>query len=518
MRLTSVAIAAGVVAAAFAVGLTAMDWLASDSASAPPPPMLAPPPPLPETTRHSVLLTPIQIPLKAIVDAAERAAPRDFAGKAANPVPQLLQDADISWTAARGAITASGGGNGLTMAAPLAGKLRVTGALSAGAKGALGEALGSLLGGNVAKQIGTINIKAFKADAEIRGTVAMTSRPALTANWRIEPNLAARVDLGDTQLSIAGARVSVPAQTKSAIDRAVNEQLAALQQRIRDDPLLEQSARREWARLCRSIPLHDAAATPSPLWLELKPVRAIAVQPAIDAGNVTLLLGLDAETRITARETKPQCPFPATLELISPRPGRVDIAVPMDLPFTDIDKILAAQLAGKTFPEGKDEAVAVTVKRATVAAAGDRLLISLVVDAKEKRSWFGLGADATVRIWGKPILDPARQTVRLTDIELAVESETAHGLFGAATRAAIPYLEQAVAEKAVIDLKAFATDARQRIGAMIAGLRKTEQGIRVEAAIDSLRLAGIAFDSTKLRIVAEAGGPVQVTVTRLPAF
>lgn len=516
MRLKSVAIAAGVVATAFAATLMAMDWLASDLS--PPAPVLAQLPPLPETTRHSILLAPIKISLKAIADAAERAAPRNFAGKAANPVPQLLQDADINWTAARGAITASGGASGLTMAAPLAGKLKVTGTLSAGAKGAIGEALGSLLGGNVAKQIGTINIKAFKADAEIRGNVAMTSRPALTANWRVEPNLAAQVDLGDTQLSIAGVRVSVPAQTKPAIDRAVNEQLAALQQRIRDDPLLEQNARREWARLCRSIPLHDAAAAPSQLWLELKPTRAIAVQPAIDADNVTLLLGIDAETRITARETKPQCPFPAALDLIPPRPGRVDIAVPVDLPFTDIDRILATQLAGKTFPEGKDEAVAVTVKRATVAAAGDRLLISLVVDAKEKRSWFGLGADATVRIWGKPTLDPARQTVRLTDIKLAVESDAARGLFGAATRAAIPYLEQAVAEKTVIDLKPFAADAGQRIGAMIAGLQKADDGVRVEAAIDSLRLAGIAFDSTKLRVIAEAGGPVKVTVTRLPAF
>jgi hypothetical protein len=192
--------------------------------------------------------------------------------------------------------------------------------------------------------------------------------------------------------------------------------------------------------------------------------------------------------------------------------------VPVDLPFTDINKILASQLVGKTFPEEKDSAVAVTVKRATVAAAGDRLLISLVVDAKEKRSWFGLGADATVHIWGKPALDAKQQTVRLTDIKLAVESEAAYGLFGAPTRAAIPYLEKAVAEKAVIDLKPLAADARQQIGTVIAGLQKKDDGVRVEAAIDSLRLAGIAFDSTKLRIVAEASGAVKVTVTTLPAY
>jgi hypothetical protein len=90
-------------------------------------------------------------------------------------------------------------------------------------------------------------------------------------------------------------------------------------------------------------------------------------------------------------------------------------------------------------------------------------------------------------------------------------------LFGTATRAAIPYLEKAVAEKAVIDLKPLAADARQRIGAVIAGLQKKDDGVRVEAAINSLRLASIAFDSTKLRVIAEASGAVKVTVTALPA-
>jgi hypothetical protein len=192
--------------------------------------------------------------------------------------------------------------------------------------------------------------------------------------------------------------------------------------------------------------------------------------------------------------------------------------VPVDLPFTDLNKILQAQLAGKTFPESGDASVAVTVKRATVAASGDRLLISLVVDAKEKRSWFGLGADATVHIWGKPALDAAQQTVRLTDIKLAVESEAAFGLLGAATRAAIPYLEKAVAEKAVIDLKPLASEARKRIGTLLNDFQKNEDGIRVDAEINSLRLAGIAFDSTKLRVITEAGGAIKVFLTKLPGL
>mgnify|MGYP001122662747 CR=1 FL=1 len=520
MRIKTVVIAVGVVAVSFALSLKARDWFGSDwfgSARSTPAPVLVALPPLPAVTRSSTMLVPIEIPLQAIGTAAERAAPRNFAGKADNPVPQILQNADINWTTARGPITATGAQNALSLTTPLTGALTVKGAISDNAKGAIGNALGSLFGGNVAKQIGSLNIKNVNADAEIRGNVGMTARPALTSNWRIEPNLTAQVNLGDTNLSVAGIRVNVPAQMKPAIDKAVNDQLVGLQQRIRNDPVIEQNARREWAKMCRSIPLQAANAPQPHLWLELRPTKAIAVQPKIDASAVTLTIGINAETRITSAESKPDCPFPATIELIAAQPSRIDIGVPVDMPYTDLNKILDAQLAGKTFPEDGNGSIAVTVKHATVAASGDRLLISLLVDAKEKRSWFGLGAGATIHIWGKPLLDAAQQTVRLTDVKLAVESEAAFGLLGAASQAAVPYLEKALAERAVIDLKPFASNARARIGDMVSGLQKAGDGVRVNAEIASLRLAGIAFDSTKLRVIAEANGTAKVVVTALPA-
>ena len=200
----------------------------------------------------------------------------------------------------------------------------MTGSLSSKATGAVGDALGGLLGGNVAKQIGSVNIKSLNASAEIKGNVTITSRPKLAAAWRIEPNLAAQVTLGDTSLSVAGARVNVPAQVKPLIDKTVGEQLNAVGARIRNDPTFEKNARLQWARICRSIPLQGTGAASSlpPLWLELRPTRAIAAQPRVDASAVTLTLGIEAETRITSAQTKPDCPFPATIAIVPPIPGQ----------------------------------------------------------------------------------------------------------------------------------------------------------------------------------------------------
>jgi hypothetical protein len=509
MRLRTILLAGVVLAGSFIGALKAIDWLAPSVVVKPP--VMTALPPLP-AVRSSTIVVPIAVPLTAIRDLVERAAPRNFAGRADNPLPQLVQNAEIGWTAARGAITVTGAPNALALAAPVTGTITAKGSLSTDAKGAVGNALGKLLGGKVASQIG-VNIKSLNANADIKGSIAMTARPTLLPNWRVEPNLTAQINLGDSSIAIAGARINVPAQVKPAIDKAVNDQLASLQQKIRSDAALETAARREWAKLCRAIPLQGAAV--QGFWLELRPTRALAAQPRIDNAAVTLMLGIEAETRIIAAQTKPDCPFPATIQIVAPEAAGVKVAVPIDIPLSELDRIVEAQLVGKTFPEGGG-ASELTVKRASIAASGDRLLISLSVTAQQKSSLFGLAADASIFIWGKPVLDPAQQTLRLTDLQLAVESEAAFGLLGGAARAAVPYLQKALAEKAVIDLKPAGNNAQRRIGTMIADYQRNEEGLRVAAEISSLQLTDLKFDSSMIRVTAEADGFITVTVTTLP--
>ncbi|SFI22580.1 DUF4403 family protein [Bradyrhizobium sp. Gha] len=518
LNLKTVLIAIGVLAASFLISLKAMDWLSPRATNSAPP--VAELPPLPPASKSSIVVAPVAIALSAIREQAEKASPRNFAGKAENPISQILQDADIAWTAARGPMSVTGDKDVLTLSTPITGKLNATGSLSGKATGALGDALGSVLGGDAAKRIGAINIKNLNASAEIKGNVVVTSRPKLAAAWHLEPNLGAQVNLGDSNLSVAGAKVNVPAQVKPLIDKTVNDQLNVVAERIRSDPSLRENAKVQWAKACRSIPLQGSGSSAGlpPLWLEMKPTRAIAAQPRVDAQNVTLLLGLEAETRVTSTQTKPDCPFPDKISIVPPTGTGVNIGVPIDVPFTEINKLIAAQMVGHTYPEDGSGPVEVTVKNVNVVPSGDRLLISLLVRAKEKKSWLGLGAEATVHIWGRPMLDQAQQTLRLADIQLAVESEAAFGLLGAAARAVVPQMQQALVQKATLDLKPIAANAREKIAAVIADFQKSEDGVKVEAVISSLTLADIAFDSKTLRVVAEAGGTLNVAVTKLPGM
>ncbi len=522
---------------------------------------LPPLPALQPVTRSSFVIAPVAFSITAIRDSMEAAAPRQLLGKDDNPVSALLSAADIGITVGRGPFALTGQPGDLAITTALNGSLKVTGQIATQAgnlvgslagliDGAIGKKepadskddnpisglLSGIFGNNdttanksgggastnnskVGKSVGDATTKVLDQRVDVRGNVIVHSRPALTEDWRLQPNLTVKLDLGDSALQLAGLNINMTEDARPMIDGMVNEQVASLEKWLRNSPIIEQAAREQWAKMCRAIPLGGGNTGMPELWLELRPVHAAAAQPRIDPQNVTLTVGVLAETRISSAETKPNCPFPAKLELVAPMDdGRLQVGLPIDVPFTELDKLLEAQLKGHRYPEDNSSPVDVEVRHVNIGASGDRLLIALDVKAREKKSWFGFGASATVQIWGKPALDAQNQILRLTDLSVDVDSAAAFGLLSAAARAAIPYVRQALADHAVIDLKPFALDARKKIGMALEDFRRNGEDVKVDATVQDLRLTGIQFDSHTLRVIAEANGAARVAVTQLPAM
>jgi hypothetical protein len=293
--------------------------------------------------------------------------------------------------------------------------------------------------------------------------------------------------------------------------------MLALSARVREDPFIENAARSEWTKLCRSVPLDAVAAGARPLWLETRPTRAFASQPRVDANNVTITIGVQADTRVVPEETRPECPFPLKLDLVAPmEQGKIAVGVPIDVPFADLNRLIDTHLKDRTFPEDGSGAAEITVRRAVAAAAGDRIVVSMLVKATERKSWFGLGSEATIHVSGKPALDQDRQALRLDDLALTVESGAAFGLLGAAAKLAVPALQNALARHAVFDLRPALATARKGIERSLTDFRRLGDGIRTDAQITGLRLVGVEFDQQTVRVTAELDGIARVAVTQLP--
>ena len=216
-------------------------------------PAVADTPPLPAASRTSTVIAPIAVANNAIRDALEAQAPRNLVGKRDSPLGDLLGETEVTWNVNRGPLAVSGRADGLAVTTAIAGDLR-----AAGQVGDQVSQIGNLIGGDLGRAARDLVGKSFDQKLDINGSVTVTAKPALTPAWRIEPRLAANVALTDRAVNISGVTLNVLKEVKPYIDRAVNEQMAKLQAQLRDDPILEQSARREWAKLCRSISLGAA--------------------------------------------------------------------------------------------------------------------------------------------------------------------------------------------------------------------------------------------------------------------
>jgi hypothetical protein len=486
-------------------------------------PALANVPPLAPVTRSSTIVMPVAVSHTAIRDFLEKEAPPELSGKAELPRMPILANMDISWSMTRGPFTVANRSEGIAISTPLSGTMRGgrppgnTNEGFPGASGGLQNLLENFLGGGARprdRQDQTERTSDQRAD--IRGSATLIARPVLLPQWRMEPNLNSELSIADAALSVMGMRINVPDVIKPLVERGINEQVSLLQTRMRDDPSLELAARQEWTKMCRSVFLGAIRPDMPNLWLEVRPTRAFAANPRLDPSAVNLTIGVQAETRIVPNETKPECPFPAQLEIVQQvEQGRFGIAVPIDIPFTELDRLMEARLKGKTFPEDRNSAFSATVQRVSLAASNSRLLISVGVRANETKTWFGFGANAIIHVWGRPVLDRARQVLRFNDLALDVESEAAFGVLGAAARPALPYLVKALEDHAVVDLTQIADDIRKNVANAVTEFSKRADGARVDAEMQDVRLVDLDYDARTLRVIAEADGTVRVAVTKL---
>lgn len=518
-------------------------------------PAIADTPPLPPVATSSLIVAPIAIRLAAIQDAVERAVPRNLAAQPGAPALPNIPGLKMSWSLDREPFVLTGSADGLQLSSTLRGSVLASGELPIPGglpiPGPLGQPpddsqlgipdmpkemesqLRDLLGPLAPPAQSQTQTRqppsATRPPAaqsrdrntpeqrvEISGQIIVTVRPSLGEGWQLEPNLTTQVTINDARFSIMGTTTDVTDETKRLVESTIEQQVAMLQAQIGKTSLLQDAIRSEWDKMCRSVPMGDGPPGMPNLWLEMRPTQAMAAQPRIDANSLTLTVGVRAETRIQTSETKPACTFPSRLEIVPQMDqGQINIDMPVDIPFTEFNRMIQEQVKGQTFPLDESGAFIATVNGIEITPSGDRLLMSLAIKAKETKTVLGLGADAMVYVWGRPVVDRRAQKVRFKDVAVDVKSDAVFGALGFAARAAVPSLQKTIAENAEIDLAPMVADARKNIEASIAEFRQQSDGVELDADVMDVALTGIQFDAKTLRIITSMEGSVKVAITKL---
>ena len=217
-------------------------------------PALVEVPPLAPVARNSVIVTPATIALSAIRDAMETAAPHNLAGKRDNPLPQLLvQRRNRLDGHARSARRhrSSGWARGVAPLSRNGAGYRASRRRRRQSRRRARRIAGRPPRGKGPEPAGKIARSARRHPRQRHGDVASGAAADVADGAQSRP---AGRDRGGV-LPILGVKLNVSNEIKPLLDRAVNEQMAALQARLRNDPFL---GARGAARVDQDVPLDPA--------------------------------------------------------------------------------------------------------------------------------------------------------------------------------------------------------------------------------------------------------------------
>ncbi len=112
----------------------------------------------------------------------------------------------------------------MIISTPLTGAAHLSGQISSTAGDLVGT-LGGIVNQGLGQDLQRLTGQTIGQDAGFRGNLTITSRPALTRNWRLEPNLSGQVSITRASLTFAGVPFEVGDQVKPMLDHSIDEQM-----------------------------------------------------------------------------------------------------------------------------------------------------------------------------------------------------------------------------------------------------------------------------------------------------
>jgi hypothetical protein len=459
--------------------------------------------PAPANPPMSRIFATVSASLERLKQELEKAAPQSQSGARGDPVGNPVIDDVLEWNASRSPITISGGDNAISASTTIGGTVRIRGTVRL-IRGDIGKLLGKLNPTNIP----------FSAHADLGANASITARPGLLPNWRLSPNLSLAVDLFKAEVPINNVgTISVRGLVRDDLAGKVAGLQNDLNNRIANDPFLEQEARKLQEQVCK---VHEFDAGDGRKgWVVAFPEAWEATQPKIDVAYLMVGLGLRAKTQVFfgERPADPSCPDLAPLELQETIPAAAfNLSVPADLPWSELSKAAAAGLKGKGFTrEGFGETITAMVTDFELAPNGDRLQAKVAFDGKIE-GWFGEKFSGTVYLFAKPSLDRENRQLRFTDVDMTIESEKLLSVAGVFGKLLVPLLEEEVAELAVVDLQAQADKAKMEADKALTKLNSdlTAQGLQLDGSLDDVELQDVAIGEKTLSVLIGAKGKVVV--------
>ena len=454
-------------------------------------------------TPPSQVLVPVEVSLRAVEQAAEEGVPNTMSGKKGLPNYGPVVKNTVSWRLTRNNISVAESNGRLHLETKITGSATVKGRVEP-IRGKIGKLLGKLK-----------PAVPYSQTVKLAATVDASLGPRLTTEWRVQPNIDGKAQLEEARARIAKIiDLSLKSQLQGDLDSAIKKEIARLNKRVEKDDFLERAARDAWAKLCRPVKLEDAGQPP--LFLIIRPLEFLAMQPEIDGESVKVGLGLRAKTMLMSNVPEDlDCgEFPQRLTIVEEVDGGSVVALEATLSYSVLNEQLARQVQDGGLIEARGARA--DIKAITLAPFGNRLLATVEGTFGETR-FLGIHVEGKIFFEVEPTLDKGEQTIGIKHVKIDASSNQALGKVAAGVLGVLaPAIEERL-RRVTLDLKPLAEKEKERASKALRRLAGKQTGFGFSKAdISEIRLSKVQVDNTGVRVLLMVRAKLAVNAITLP--
>ncbi|HYO15365.1 MAG TPA: DUF4403 family protein [Thermoanaerobaculia bacterium] len=359
-----------------------------------------PVPPSPELPAPSRPLTdpgtasfffPVEVSLAELGRMLDAAVPRRLADTRKEEVAEALREDFYRYEVERGPVEVGSSGEWLTFRFPVRGKVTVGGRLR---PLPLGRGL------------------PVEETIELEGEVFGTAVPSVAPDWRLDLSPVAQISLNRADLMLLDV---VPLNLRTLLEEKLNPVLNRELRTAAGQSAMGLVLRKEAEAAWRALHFSRKGVHGEDLWIRFQPSEITLAKISESGGVLRTGLGISGEVSVGLGgevTPPPVSPLPPPRQ-VDGGEGRFELEIPVVATPEELSGLLDRSLRGSRHRLGRSRSMIVTA--AKVEADGDRLLILL--DFQESQSKGGSGAGGTLRLRGRPVFDPAKNVLRIADLQ-----------------------------------------------------------------------------------------------------
>ena len=351
--------------------------------------------------------------------------------------------------------------------------------------------------------VGEIN-KVASVGIDVSGTIKTAMSPLISPDWDVNPRLELSTDVERAVAKTFLGDIDITGHVRGPVANALGGARGDAEARLKQVLNLRPRCEQLWGQINGVHKLSDSP----PTWLRITPRQAAFGRFRYKGDSIESGLALDLLAQASVQDSPPRVvpvPLPP-LHIGADLGDEFVLSLPVEIPHAMVNRQLKAELMKNPFNLPGNASLDVT--DAALSSRGNRVLLAIDFRAKGEASQSASGRLYLVSV---PVLDAAKDLIRLTELKLTAETRSA--LEKDADWIAQAEFVDSVDKSAAIELGGALKDAKAKANKELAALRtELAKEFAVNMSVTDLHVDRLSFGKDRTFAVVTAKGKMSAVL------